>query len=40
MHGDIHAVGNVVWSRTLERGLCMSSDESRPLLKNLCGDVC
>jgi hypothetical protein len=39
MHGDTHAVGSVVWSRELERGLRMSSDESRPLLKELCPDL-
>ncbi len=40
MHGDIHAVGSVVWSRDYDRGLKLSIDEARPLIKELCGDIC
>lgn len=40
MHGDTHAVGSVVWSRNLDRGLRLSLDEARPLIKELCGDIC
>lgn len=40
MHGDIHAVGGVVWSRHRDRGLRLSADEARPLIKELCGDIC
>ena len=40
MHGDTHAVGSVVWSRNRDRGLRLSIDEARPLIKELCGDIC
>ena len=39
-HGDIQALGTVVWCRHLERGLRMSIDEAVPLLKNLLPEVC
>lgn len=40
MNGDTHAVGSVVWSRNRDRGLRLSIDEARPLIKDLCGDIC
>ncbi len=40
MHGETHAVGSVVWSRNRDRGLRLSTDEARPLIKDLCGDIC
>ena len=39
VHEEIHAIGVVVWSRGLERGLRMTTDEASPLLKALCGDL-
>lgn len=40
MHGDIHALGRVVWVRHVERGLRMTADEALPLLRVLCPDIC
>lgn len=40
MHGDIHALGRVVWVRHVERGLQMSADEAVPLLRALCPEIC
>ena len=39
-HKDIHALGTVVWTRNLERGLRLSADEALPLLKALLPDIC
>ena len=39
-HGDVYALGIVVWSRNLERGLRMSTDEAVPLLKALLPEMC
>jgi len=39
-HESVHALGTVVWSRNLERGLKLSADEAAPLLAALLPDVC
>jgi hypothetical protein len=37
--GSIHALGRIVWTRNVERGIRMSTDEAEPLLRELCGDI-
>ena len=38
--GEVCAIGVVVWSRNLERGIHLSADEASPLLQEARGDIC
>lgn len=40
VHGEVHAIGTVVWCRNLERGVRLRGDEALPLIQLLCPDVC